>query len=177
MAAIAIAESGGESDNSTMKSGVYRDKGETSYGLWQINMTGPYGPIRRKQFGISSNEELYDPLVNAKAAYFIHKQLGQGYGAWTAYGNSNYRNALKEARSVGGKQISSTQSSSGMKSNNVIPERKGETIIIDSGGGGQQSSPQVSSRSSSTESGSSSDIFTMLNKFIKQKMLFDLSYN
>jgi hypothetical protein len=48
---------------------------DLSYGLFQINMKDDdprnpnMGKERRKWFGLKSNEELYDPLTNAKAAY------------------------------------------------------------------------------------------------------------
>lgn len=45
--------------------------GDNSYGLWQINMINTLGPARRKQYGITTNEELFDPVQNAKAAWAI----------------------------------------------------------------------------------------------------------
>jgi hypothetical protein len=82
VARIAMGESSG---NPTAFNGVGRDQ---SYGLMQINMLGEMGPERRSQFGISSNEELNDPLTNMKAAHAIYKQ--QGWGAWGAYTNGSY---------------------------------------------------------------------------------------
>ena len=82
VARIAMGESSG---NPTAFNGVGRDQ---SYGLMQINMLGEMGPERRSQFGITSNEELNDPLTNMKAAHAIYKQ--QGWGAWGAYTNGSY---------------------------------------------------------------------------------------
>lgn len=62
--------------------------GDQSYGLFQINMLGGMGPERREQFGIRSNEELFDPLTNAKAAKAIYDQ--QGLGAWSVYKSGAY---------------------------------------------------------------------------------------
>jgi len=65
--------------------------GDLSYGLFQINMLGKMGPERRKWFGIKSNEELLDPVTNAKAAYKLwsskekSKGEGQGFTHWTTY--------------------------------------------------------------------------------------------
>lgn len=66
--------------------------GDLSYGLFQINMKGKLGPARRKMFGIKSNEELFDPLTNAKAAYAVWKEAsgfkknnGDGLNAWSSY--------------------------------------------------------------------------------------------
>ena len=82
VAKIAMGESSGDP---TAFNGEGRDQ---SYGLMQINMLGEMGPERRSQFGISSNEELNDPLTNMKAAHAIYKQ--QGWGAWGAYTNGSY---------------------------------------------------------------------------------------
>ena len=64
------------------------DTGDQSYGIFQINMLGGMGPERREQFGIRSNEELFDPLTNAKAAKAIYDQ--QGLGAWSVYKSGAY---------------------------------------------------------------------------------------
>ena len=77
MVAIANAESGRIPNNRNFR-GL-----DQSYGLFQINMLGDMGPERRRQFGIQSNEQLYDPLTNAKAAKAIYDQ--QGLGAWTVH--------------------------------------------------------------------------------------------
>lgn len=82
MIGIAYAESGGDPSK---YNGVNRD---SSYGIWQINMKGDLGPSRRKQFGISSNDQLFDPATNAKAAYIVYKN--SGLDAWTTYKNGEY---------------------------------------------------------------------------------------
>ena len=77
MVAIANAESSRIPNNRNFKGS------DLSYGLFQINMLGDMGPERRAQFGIQSNEQLYDPLTNAKAAKAIYDQ--QGLGAWSVH--------------------------------------------------------------------------------------------
>jgi hypothetical protein len=79
MVAIANAESGRIPNNRNPNAAT----GDNSYGLFQINMLGAMGPERRAQFGIQSNEQLYDPLTNAKAAKAIYDQ--QGLDAWTVH--------------------------------------------------------------------------------------------
>ena len=59
------------------------DTGDLSYGLFQINMLGGMGPERRKALGLKSNEELYDPVTNVRAAKYIYDM--QGPGAWSVY--------------------------------------------------------------------------------------------
>ena len=57
--------------------------GDNSFGLYQINMLGAMGPARRKQFGISKNEDLYDPYTSARAAYKMSG--GNNFHAWGPY--------------------------------------------------------------------------------------------
>jgi len=57
--------------------------GDLSYGLFQINMLGGMGPERRKALGLKSNEELYDPATNVRAAKYIYDM--QGPQAWSVY--------------------------------------------------------------------------------------------
>jgi lysozyme-like protein len=82
--AIALAESGGRSD---AHNPVPPDN---SYGLWQINMLGSMGPQRRKQLGISSNDDLYDPVTNARAMMLISNG-GTNWKPWTTYTRGTYK--------------------------------------------------------------------------------------
>jgi len=91
-AAVAKAESGG-------RSGVVNDNpktGDLSYGLWQINMIGRLGPERLKKFGITSYEQLKDPLTNAKAAFILSG--GSNFTPWSVYNSGKYKSFLPEAR-------------------------------------------------------------------------------
>lgn len=88
--AIALAESGGntKAHNPTPP--------DNSYGLWQINMYGNLGPARRRQFGLSSNETLFTPFVNAKAAFQISNG-GTNPRPWSMYTNGRYLNFISTA--------------------------------------------------------------------------------
>jgi hypothetical protein len=55
--------------------------GDNSYGLFQINMIGSLGPARREQFGLATNEDLFNPLTNAAIAYRI-SEGGTNWGPW-----------------------------------------------------------------------------------------------
>ena len=79
--AVAIAKA--ESSGNPRAHNTNASTGDNSYGLWQINMIGAMGPDRRKALGLTSNDQLFDPVVNAKAAYFIRKR--QGWSAWSTY--------------------------------------------------------------------------------------------
>jgi len=96
MVAIAMAESRGDSEAHNPE---YPDN---SFGLWQINMLdepGYYlGAERRQKYGLSSNEQLKDPLTNAKAAFDILNS--QGLGAWSVYTSGTYKDFLPDARAA-----------------------------------------------------------------------------
>jgi hypothetical protein len=73
---------------------------EDSYGLMQINMDPAYGAGRRSQYGLSSNEDLYDPATNMRVAHGISSQ-GSNFRPWTTYTGSstrNYRDYLTESQ-------------------------------------------------------------------------------
>ena len=90
MGAIGAAESSG---NPKAHNPVGKDN---SYGLWQINMLGKMGPERRKEFGIENDEQLWDPIINSKAAKTVFDQ--QGFEAWSVYKSGAYKQYLGTAQ-------------------------------------------------------------------------------
>ena len=62
-------------------------------------MIGRLGLERRAQFRLRSNEDLYDPLTNARVALGIYRQ--QGLKAWSTYTSGAYRKYLGAAAGVG----------------------------------------------------------------------------
>lgn len=98
-AAIALAESSGRAAIDTVQSGLDPNKeNEFSLGLWQIDMqdTPGYmvGKERRPQFGIESNEELYNPLTNAKAAKILYDRRGGKFTDWATFNDGKYKQFL-----------------------------------------------------------------------------------
>lgn len=94
--AVALAESGGnpQAHNATPP--------DDSYGLWQINMYGSLGPARRKQFGLSNNSQLFNPAINADAAYQVFTDAGRQFGPWSVYKSGSYLKHMPAAlRAVG----------------------------------------------------------------------------
>jgi hypothetical protein len=91
MVAISEPESGGNPRAHNPNAST----GDNSYGPWQINMLGGMGPERRKEFGIASNEELFDPATNARAAKRILDS--QGLGAWTTYSAGKHKPYMQQA--------------------------------------------------------------------------------
>ena len=98
-AAIALAESSGRAGIDTVQSGLDPEKkNEFSLGLWQIDMQDSPGYMlgtdRRQKFGIESNEELYNPLTNAKAAKMIFDTFG--FKPWATYTSGKYKDFLPQ---------------------------------------------------------------------------------
>lgn len=86
-AAIAMAESGGDPRAHS------QDSDDNSYGLWQINMLGAMGPARRKLYGLSSNDDLFDPATNAHVMALLSGK-GANFRPWTTYTSGKYRKFL-----------------------------------------------------------------------------------
>ena len=81
--AIALAESGGDTNS---HNAIPPDN---SYGLWQINMLGSMGPERRQRYGLTNNEALYDPAINAKVMVSLSNG-GTNWRPWTTYTRGTY---------------------------------------------------------------------------------------
>ena len=58
-----------------------RNTGDSSYGLFQINMIGNLGPTRLEKFDLQSNKELFDPVTNAEITYYM-TEGGSDWSAW-----------------------------------------------------------------------------------------------
>jgi Transglycosylase SLT domain. len=92
MAAVGMAESSGnpQAHNTTSP--------DDSYGLWQINMIGSLGPARRARYGLKSNTDLYNPLLNAKIALDVYAQ--QGLRAWGPYVTGIYKKYIPQSQAA-----------------------------------------------------------------------------
>lgn len=55
--------------------------GDSSYGMFQINMIDDLGPDRRTRFELDSNAELFNPVKNAEIAYY----MTNGGGDWSSW--------------------------------------------------------------------------------------------
>lgn len=55
--------------------------GDTSFGIFQINMIGMLGPDRREKYGINFSSELLNPVINAQVAYHMSAG-GTNWIAW-----------------------------------------------------------------------------------------------
>lgn len=89
-AAILTAIAMPESSGNPYAHNPNRKTGDNSYGLWQINMLGRMGPERMRQFGLSSYNDLFDPVTNAKAALQLLRGK-RGLKNWTTYTSGKFR--------------------------------------------------------------------------------------
>jgi len=55
--------------------------GDSSYGMFQINMIDSLGPDRRTKFDLESNSELFNPVKNAEIAYYMSNG-GENWSSW-----------------------------------------------------------------------------------------------
>ena len=95
MGAVAMAESAGDSNADTVKSGLDPlKKNEFSLGLMQINMLPEFLPERLPLFEIESTDELYDPIINVIAAKRLYDKYG--FGAWESYNTGKYKDFLTD---------------------------------------------------------------------------------
>lgn len=58
-----------------------RSTGDSSYGIFQINMLGDLGVIRKEKFNLRSNVLLFDPVINAEITYYM-TDGGKNWSSW-----------------------------------------------------------------------------------------------
>lgn len=68
--------------------------GDSSYGIFQINMLGGLGVDRRNKYDLEHNKELFDPVVNAQIAY----HMSSGGEVWTSWKVGSGYNGVDQVR-------------------------------------------------------------------------------
>jgi hypothetical protein len=83
--AIAKAESNGRplAFNGNTKTG------DSSYGVFQINMLGKLGSDRREKFELDANADLLNPVTNAQIALHMTKG-GEDWSSWSSLNGKRY---------------------------------------------------------------------------------------
>jgi len=84
--AIAKAESNGR----PLAFNGNQETGDSSYGVFQINMLGELGSDRREKFELDSNAELLNPVVNAQIALHMTKG-GADWSSWSSVNGKKYQ--------------------------------------------------------------------------------------
>jgi hypothetical protein len=69
--------------------------GDSSYGVFQINMIGELGPDRRDKFDLEVNAELFSPVKNAEIVFHMTKG-GKDWSAWKHAKPIQYQKWLKK---------------------------------------------------------------------------------
>ena len=70
-----------ESNGRPMAYNGNRKTGDSSYGIFQINMLGNLGIDRKEKFDLKSNILLFDPVINAEITYYM-TQGGTDWSSW-----------------------------------------------------------------------------------------------
>ena len=70
-----------ESNGRPMAYNGNRKTGDSSYGIFQINMLGNLGDVRKEKFKLKSNVLLFDPTINAEITYYMTNG-GTNWSAW-----------------------------------------------------------------------------------------------
>jgi hypothetical protein len=70
-----------ESNGRPMAYNGNRKTGDSSYGIFQINMLGNLGNDRKEKFKLDSNYSLFDPAINAEITYYMTNG-GQDWSSW-----------------------------------------------------------------------------------------------
>jgi hypothetical protein len=70
-----------ESNGRPMAYNGNRKTGDSSYGIFQINMLGNLGVDRKEKFNLRSNVLLFDPSINAEITYYMTNG-GTNWSAW-----------------------------------------------------------------------------------------------
>ena len=97
--AIVMAESGGDPRAHNGNANT----GDNSYGLAQINMLGAMGPERRRQYGLKSNADLFDPETNLRVAFKMSGG-GKNFSPWSTYKSGAYKQHLGDNPPIRGAQ-------------------------------------------------------------------------
>lgn len=66
-----------------------------SLGIFQINLYGRLKKARLEQYDLTNEEDLYNPLTNAKIAYAISSE-GRNWYPWGAFTNGSFLKYYEE---------------------------------------------------------------------------------
>lgn len=163
MGAVGMQESRGKSTSMRTDTEVY--------GLWQIRW--PVHAANLKKIGITSPQQLYDPLTNARAAKMIYDS--QGITAWSGFTDGNYKQFLAEAQKAGSTTTQAKVSPPSKPNNTqqITPERTGQKIFVPITNNQSSSAPQQSSGGATSIASGASE--NPLNTLLQNLQLFSLT--
>jgi hypothetical protein len=70
-----------ESNGQPIRFNGNTETGDSSYGMFQINMIGMLGADRREKFNLVSNSDLLNPVINAQIAFHM-SDGGKDWSSW-----------------------------------------------------------------------------------------------
>jgi len=72
-----------------------RNTGDSSYGIFQINMLGELGIDRKEKFELKSNILLFDPVINSEITYYMTKG-GKDWSSWSTLNGARFKEFITE---------------------------------------------------------------------------------
>jgi len=84
-----------ESNSRPMAYNGNRKTGDSSYGIFQINMLGELGIDRKEKFELRSNILLFDPVINSEITYYMTKG-GTNWSSWSSLDGVRFKEFLNE---------------------------------------------------------------------------------
>ena len=72
-----------------------RKTGDSSYGIFQINMLGELGIDRKEKFELKSNILLFDPVINSEITYYMTKG-GKDWSSWSSLNGARFKEFVNE---------------------------------------------------------------------------------
>src|ERR1035437_8765955 len=79
---------------------------DNSYGIWQINMIA--GAHTLAEFSLTSNDQLFDPMINAKAAWVVSAH-GTNFAPWSTFPGKSTPYMNEAARAIAAPVAPGTQ--------------------------------------------------------------------
>jgi hypothetical protein len=88
---VALAESGGDPNAYNPEVAAHAPVGYGSFGLWQIYL---------KAHPEFQGQNLFDPALNAAAAFSVYSNAGSSFRPWSTFGNKMYLSHVDAVNSV-----------------------------------------------------------------------------
>lgn len=130
--AIALAESGGNTNAYNPESAAGTPAGSGSRGLWQI-----YG-VAHPEF---NNDSAFDPAINAQAAFKVFVEAGNRFTPWSTYNAGMANNPRDYASQVGGFLMNVVR---GQKPPQQVRPNQNVSALQSQMGGGTTATPETS---------------------------------
>jgi len=109
--AVALAESGGNTNAYNPEAAAGTRPGSGSRGLWQI-----YGTAHPEY----NNDSAFDPAINAQAAFKVYREAGNRFTPWSTFNQGMARPTQNWASQAGNGLTQVAQKLTGQKNKNTV---------------------------------------------------------